>query len=159
MIFIHVQSVARTEQNKLIYVVESGLIYFFRERRVILQNTKVTHVRKTHSQSRGPGPQTPTFSFAPPLNSEAKLWLTDENTSSGSERAGLHRRAVLSEDDVRSHLPSWLKCTLVTAPSWPVQERKVNKEKMKREEKSERKREGKMIKNETERITGKLENK
>lgn len=61
-----------------------------------------------------------TFNLAEPPNSVAKLWLTDDNINKGSDWLWLHSLTVLSHDDVRSQLLSWLKFTLVTEPSWPT---------------------------------------
>ena len=67
---------------------------------------------------------TQTLTLAELSSSEAKLWLTNENTIKGSVWAGLHNLTVLSHDDVKSHRPSWPKLTLVTDPSWPKREKK-----------------------------------
>ena len=61
-----------------------------------------------------------TFNLAELPNSVAKLWLTDDNINKGSDWLWLHNLTVLSHDDVRSQLLSWLKFTLVTEPSWPT---------------------------------------
>ena len=61
-----------------------------------------------------------TFNLAELPNSVAKLWLTDDNVNKGSDWLWLHNLTVLSHDDVRSQLWSWLKFTLVTEPSWPT---------------------------------------
>ena len=61
-----------------------------------------------------------TFNLAELPNSVAKLWLTDDNVNKGSDWLWLHSLTVLSHDDVRSQLLSWLKFTLVTEPSWPT---------------------------------------
>lgn len=61
-----------------------------------------------------------TFNLAELPNSVAKLWVTDDNVNKGSDWLWLHNLTVLSHDDVRSQLLSWLKFTLVTEPSWPT---------------------------------------